>query len=151
TPLSFPRKRESIGVTDGEDVDARLRGHDKEKGRGHNKGGSGKQMALLGGMAVDMRDALRHDLNLFREADNFGSLLRPLLSAAQLTRLHDHLTTATPTGQLQLFDQERRKKVVRALAQAIPLAQQYDVVIANPPYMGGRSFNKRLSEFAKDT
>ncbi len=90
---------------------------------------------------------MRHDLNLFREADNFGSLLRPLLSAAQLTQLHNHLTSATPSGQLQMFDQQRRQKTIQAIEQAIPLARQYAVVIANPPYMGSKNQNATLKKF----
>ncbi|MCA9957259.1 MAG: hypothetical protein KC434_21170, partial [Anaerolineales bacterium] len=65
----------------------------------------------------DMEEALRHDLTLFKEADNFGSLLRPMLSARQLRQLHEHLNSAAPTGQLQLFDQERRRKVRQAIVQ----------------------------------
>lgn len=98
----------------------------------------------------DMEIALRHDLNLFREADNFGSLLRPMLSAAQLTQLHDKLSAVAQTGQLQMFDQARRQKAKQAIEQAIPLAQQYDVVIANPPYMGSRNINDSLKNFASD-
>ncbi|MCZ7674099.1 MAG: BREX-1 system adenine-specific DNA-methyltransferase PglX [Chloroflexi bacterium] len=67
-----------------------------------------------------LREALRHDLNLFREADNFGSLLRPMLRATQLTLLHNKLTAVAQTGQLQMFDQARRKKAVQAIEQAIP-------------------------------
>lgn len=92
---------------------------------------------------------LRHDLALFREADNVGSLLRPRLNAAQLTQLHDRLSAPADTGQLSLFNEERRKKARQAIAQAIPLAQLYDVVIANPPYLG--NFNDSLKKYAKDT
>ncbi|MCB0000544.1 MAG: hypothetical protein KDE56_32485, partial [Anaerolineales bacterium] len=95
----------------------------------------------------DMEEALRHDLTLFKEADNFGSLLRPMLSARQLRQLHEHLNRAAPTGQLQLFDQERRRKVRQAIVQALPLAQKYAVVVANPPYLG--NFNDSLKKFAK--
>lgn len=93
------------------------------------------------------RDALRHDLALFAEAGNFGSLLRPRLTAAQLTRLRGQLAAPAAAGQLQLFDEERRQKALQAVTQAIPLARQYDVVIANPPYMG--NFNPSLKKFAK--
>jgi hypothetical protein len=36
------------------------------------------------------------------------------------------------------------------LQQAIVLAQQYDAVIANPPYMGSKGMNAELKDFAKD-
>lgn len=107
-----------------------------------------KQLTLAesGGMQM-MREALRHDLSQFREADNVGSLLRPRLSANQLTHLHDALANV-PTGQLQMFDQARRQKVLQALNQAISLAKKYAVVIANPPYMG--NVNDRLKKFLND-
>lgn len=98
-------------------------------------------------VASRLREALRHDLTLFKEADNFGSLLRPMLSARQLRQLHDHLNRAAPTGQLQLFDQERRRKVRQAIAQALPLARHYAVVVANPPYMGNKNQNAVLKQF----
>lgn len=34
--------------------------------------------------------------------------------------------------------------------QALVLAQQYDAVIANPPYMGSKGMNAELKDFAKD-
>jgi hypothetical protein len=109
---------------------------------------SQKQLSLsdAGGLQ-ELREDLRHDLALFRQADNVGSLLRPRLNAAQLTQLHDRLSAPADTGQLSLFNEERRKKARQAIAQAIPLAQLYDVVIANPPYMG--NFNEHLKKFAK--
>lgn len=108
-----------------------------------------KQLTLTDASGMKaLRDALRHDLNLFSEANNFGSLLRPLLNVSQLTLLHDHLSANAPTGQLQIFDQQRRQKVVRAIAQAISLARLYTVVVANPPYLG-KSMNTQLNQFAK--
>ena len=106
-----------------------------------------EQMSLSAAGRQAARDDLRHDLNLFREADNVGSLLRPRLSATQLTRLHERLSDA-PTGQLQLFEQQRRNKARQAVVQAIPLARRYAVVIANPPYLG--NFDDSLKKFAKD-
>jgi hypothetical protein len=109
---------------------------------------SQKQLSLsdAGGLQ-ELREDLRHDLALFRQADNVGSLLRPRLNAAQLTQLHDRLSAPADTGQLSLFNEERRKKARQAIAQAIPLAQRYGVVIANPPYLG--NFNEHLKKFAK--
>ncbi|MBK7180414.1 MAG: BREX-1 system adenine-specific DNA-methyltransferase PglX [Chloroflexi bacterium] len=98
----------------------------------------------------DLRADLRHDLALFREADNVGSLLRPRLNAAQLSQLHDRLSAPADTGQLSLFNEERRKKARQAIAQAIPLARLYDVVIANPPYMGSKNQNATLKKFLGD-
>jgi len=109
-----------------------------------------KDSSPLAGIRNDRAEAIRHDLTLFGEADNFGSLLRPMLSAAQLTRLRDQLDTPAAAGQLQIFDEKRRQKALQAVTQAIPLARQYDVVIANPPYMGSKNQNDKLKKFMRD-
>ena len=39
---------------------------------------------------------------------------------------------------------------MKALKQADYLSPKYHVVIANPPYMGGKGMNNRLRTFAQD-
>ncbi|MCA9933331.1 MAG: BREX-1 system adenine-specific DNA-methyltransferase PglX [Anaerolineales bacterium] len=94
----------------------------------------------------ELRTALLHDLLLFKEAKNVGSLVRPLLRHDQLARLAAWLESeATPSGNwLQL---ERRRRLLRVLNQAAPLARQYHIVIANPPYMGSKNQNEKLKKF----
>lgn len=105
---------------------------------------------LLCGDDVSRRD-LVHDLELFSEADNFGSLLRPALSWQDIVKALERLDgyekhLSAPTFvQRELIDGCRT-----ALAQAGYLTQRYHVVIANPPYMGGKGMNGRLSSWAKE-
>ena len=40
--------------------------------------------------------------------------------------------------------------VLRVFEQAEYLQQRYQVVVANPPYMGGKGMNGRLGAWAKD-
>jgi type II restriction/modification system DNA methylase subunit YeeA len=91
-------------------------------------------------------DNLRATLKQFAEADNFGSLIRPALTdvAGFLPTLE-----AKDMGG-QLFLAETHRKVLIALRQADYLSPKYHVVVANPPYMGGRSMNGRLGAWAKD-
>jgi type II restriction/modification system DNA methylase subunit YeeA len=97
------------------------------------------------------REDILHDLNLFEEADNFGSLVRPRLTAEQCTKLRDFLTGhwSLVTGH-SLFDSMTHQKVLQALRQADYLSQKYHVVIANPPYMGARNMSGRLGAWLKD-
>jgi len=51
------------------------------------------------------------------------------------------------SGSLTLL---AHQKVFDVLEQADYLSPKYHVVIANPPYMGGKGMNARLKTFAKD-
>ncbi len=55
--------------------------------------------------AGDAKDALLHDLHLFREADNFGSLLRPQLSAEQLETLRWRMQARLDEAQADWLEQ----------------------------------------------
>jgi len=81
----------------------------------------------------------------FSEALNFGSLIRPILS--DVSDIHKMLATANISSNLMLF--ETHRKVLKALKQAEYLQSKYHVVVANPPYMGGKGQNNRLRDFAK--
>ncbi len=98
-----------------------------------------------------LKDKLLHDLNLFTEADNFGSLLCPKLTYDQIVEVQQQLTEhwKLNTDNL-LFHAPVREKIAKALQQAEYLSSHYHVAIANPPYMGGKGMNGRLKSFAQD-
>jgi len=97
------------------------------------------------------REDILHDLNLFEEADNFGSLIRPRLTSEQCTQLRDYLTGHWSLATSHsLFDSMTHQKVLQALRQADYLSPKYHVVIANPPYMGGKGMNGRMGAWIKD-
>jgi len=82
----------------------------------------------------------------FQEADNFGSLIRPeLTNISDVLRLIDEEKVAD-----DIFLQGIHKRVLKVLKQAEYLNPKYHVVIANPPYMGGKGMNGRLGKWAKD-
>lgn len=89
---------------------------------------------------------LRDTLQQFSEVDNFGSLIVPKVASVA-----DVLTTLDGKdmgGNLFLADTHQR--VQKVLRMADYLSPRYAVVLANPPYMGGKGMNGRLSAWAKE-
>lgn len=89
---------------------------------------------------------LRTLLTQFEEADNFGSLIRPVaMDYAEIRRV-----LAEKGIGSDLFLEHVHRDVLRVLEQAENLSQRYQVVVANPPYMGSKGMNGRLGAWAKD-
>ncbi|ANT64825.1 BREX-1 system adenine-specific DNA-methyltransferase PglX [Prosthecochloris sp. CIB 2401] len=89
---------------------------------------------------------LQTTLRQFEEADNFGSLIRP--DVTDVDGMLRILESKNVSGQL--FISMTHHKVLQALRQADYLSPKYHVVIANPPYMGGKGMNGRLGSWLKD-
>ena len=87
-------------------------------------------------------------LHQFEEAKNFGSLIQPCLDERAIADVRRAIEAKDLGGQL--FLRETHLKVLRVLEQAEALTQRYHVVVANPPYMGGKQMNVELKHFAKD-
>lgn len=89
---------------------------------------------------------LRETLQQFSEADNFGSLIVP-----RVTNVADVLATLEAKDMAgNLFLSDTHQRVLRVLRMADYLSPRYAVVVANPPYMGGKGMNGRLSAWAKE-
>ncbi len=85
-------------------------------------------------------------LELFENAKIFGSLTQiPTKVAAHLPEIDKRLNDVLKHGDLTHVT---AKAIKPLLQQAQLLAKQYDVVVANPPYMGGKAMNKTLKSFA---
>lgn len=97
----------------------------------------------------------------FEEASNFGSLIVPVASRvdaslAALDKLKER--SQLKIGSEDALSKEAQllvsagnfKKIRQALLQAQYLSPRYHVVVANPPYMGGKGMNGRLSAWAKE-
>ncbi len=91
-------------------------------------------------------DPLRMTLTQFEETDNFGSLIQPRVKDAQ--EMLSILNERDLSGQL--FLASTHQKVLQILKQTDYLSQKYQVVVANPPYMGGKGMNARLGAWAKE-
>ena len=84
---------------------------------------------------------------LFEHATTFGSLIQiPEKLAATLPALKQ---LSGLTSQ-DLFESGALKRLGLLVRQAELLAAQYDAVVANPPYMGGKGMNALVKKFAKD-
>lgn len=98
--------------------------------------------------SIQLPDILKKDLNLMRQATNLGSLIQPSTSIDELTST---LTLIEQTLQsATLFNQDNLLSIQHAIAQLIPLAEKYNCVVANPPYMGGGKMNSELSDYVKN-
>ncbi len=85
-------------------------------------------------------------LRQFEEANNFGSLIRP-----DVTDVDGMLRILEPKNVSEhLLLGQTHQKVLKVLRQSDYLAPKYHVVVANPPYMGGKGMNGRLGKWAKD-
>ena len=93
---------------------------------------------------LPIRDALLHDLGLWEQIANIGSLLQPQLTLEQIATLQDRIG-----GAGNLLDELANERVLGVLEQLAYLARKYCVVVANPPYLGG-SMNEELKDFARD-
>lgn len=89
---------------------------------------------------------LRETLQQFSEADNFGSLIVP-----KVGNVADVLATLEARDMAgNLFLAETHQRVLKVLRMAEALSPRYAVVVANPPYMGGKGMNPRLSAWLKE-
>ncbi|WP_285728068.1 BREX-1 system adenine-specific DNA-methyltransferase PglX [Psychromicrobium xiongbiense] len=83
----------------------------------------------------------------FQHADVFGSLIQP---DADRTHGFVELFTGSNLGGESAWTSATIEKARCVLHQAAVLARKYAVVVANPPYMGGKQMNALLSQFMKD-
>lgn len=90
-------------------------------------------------------DELRETLLQFEQAKNFGSLIVPKLrDPAETLRVVE----ARDFGS-DLLLKEVQERVVTVLRMAEALSPKYHVVVANPPYMGGKGMNGGLGGWLK--
>ncbi|MGK3192640.1 BREX-1 system adenine-specific DNA-methyltransferase PglX [Enterobacter soli] len=92
---------------------------------------------------------LMRTLKRFVNAKTLGSLIQvPQEEEADLKAFLDALYRLEQEGD---FQQKTAAKVfIPYIQQAWILAQRYDAVVANPPYMGGKGMNGELKEFAQN-
>ena len=88
---------------------------------------------------------LQTTLRQFDEVDNFGSLIRPACGDVAEVRAK----LEAKSKEVPLLLGEVHKDILLALKQADFLSPKYHVVIANPPYMGSKGMNARLSNWTK--
>ena len=77
--------------------------------------------------------------------DECGSLLT--VSSEDLEAIARDL--ASLAGETTIFGGSAAGKLKRLQAELEPLSRRYDVVVANPPYMGSKNMNKWLGDWVK--
>jgi hypothetical protein len=100
--------------------------------------------------ALDNADfnTLHSVLALFEQAKTLGSLIQvPDDKAEFLHDLKNQLQILLEQGDS--FQKPAATVLLPFVQQASLLAQRYDAVIANPPYMGGKGMNAELKAFAQ--
>ncbi|MDQ3750898.1 MAG: BREX-1 system adenine-specific DNA-methyltransferase PglX [Acidobacteriota bacterium] len=117
-----------------------------------SKGGndtSAKEYALANARASDSvtEQNVIDLLELFEQGKTLGSLIRIPHGFAQVV---DRLETAVEAKRIggDTFEQVAVKMIEPFVRAAKMLANKYDCVIANPPYMGGKGMNGELKAFA---
>jgi len=96
----------------------------------------------LGSSPSDLNPQLPELLRQFEDATTFGSLIQPCMKESEITAVRTTLDAKDLGSQLLLRDTDQ--KIRRILAQAEMLCQRYQIVVANPPYMGSKGMNGAL-------
>ena len=93
---------------------------------------------------------IRQLVDTFAHAKTFGSLIQiPPDLNAQLPAMDAALQLAIQSGDL--LAQAAALNLLPLVRQAKILGMQFDAVVANPPYMGGKGMNAALKDYAKRT
>jgi type II restriction/modification system DNA methylase subunit YeeA len=94
--------------------------------------------------------SIRLLIETFAHAKTFGSLIQiPPKLNAQLAMLAEGLQQAIQNGDL--YAKAAAQDLLPLVEQAKVLGMQFDAVVANPPYMGGKGMNPSLKDYAKAT
>lgn len=115
---------------------------------------SGEVTADALGRLGKQESTARALLDGFKNAKEYGSILQPKVTLAELDALQEQLREVDGASDMgSLTDQLVAGQIVNVLypliEQARMLVQKYDVVVTNPPYMGGSGMNARLSDYVK--
>lgn len=89
-------------------------------------------------------------IEAFEHAKTFGSLIQiPYQLKTHLEPLAQVLELAEAGGDM--YGRQAAQDLQPFVRQAQLLAKQFDAVVANPPYMGGKGMNPALKDYAKAT
>ena len=115
---------------------------------------SGELTADALGRLGKQESTARALLDGFKNAKEYGSILQPKVTLAELDALQEQLREVDGASDMgSLIDQLVAGQIVNVLypliEQARMLVQKYDVVVTNPPYMGGSGMDAHLSDFVK--
>lgn len=100
----------------------------------------------------DLESKARELLDNMEDAKDLGSIIRVKLTVEELTELKDKAEEIENSFYDNFFDKARQAGIVDGfiplIEQAIILAQKYEVVVTNPPYLN--KFDKTLKKFVNN-
>ncbi|MDG2965977.1 BREX-1 system adenine-specific DNA-methyltransferase PglX [Pseudomonas extremaustralis] len=106
-----------------------------------------EQSDLSTAQADNRYQLLKTTLEHFTQAKTFGSLIEiPAENAEPLGELLEQLRKLAKHGDV--MQKPAAEQLIPFVQQAWVLAQRYDAVVANPPYMGSKGMNSDLKAFA---
>lgn len=91
---------------------------------------------------ADLR-SISNDLN---NATEYGSLIS--VTPVDFDGIYKSIEEIQ-NGELDIFGMNISEDIIPVIKQAEILSQKYDIVVTNPPYMGGSGMNMTLSDFVK--
>ena len=96
----------------------------------------------------NIKDDLYQLKDLFYDAKEFGSILN--IDKLDLSGINQVLLNIKENSSLNKFHFESEIKLLEnILNQSEILSLKYDIIVTNPPYMGNRGMNTKLSNFLK--
>ena len=97
----------------------------------------------------DSKKSLEYIRDVFKEAKEFGSMIA--VDPLDYTGLIEHLQDILQKPAEDLFETQYHKiikeELIPLVKQAIVFSQKYDAVVTNPPYLGVKKYNPRLSNY----
>lgn len=101
----------------------------------------------------DLEGKARELLDNMKDAKDLGSIIRVKLTVEELTELKNKAKEIESSFYDNFFDKARQSGIatefIPLIEQAIILAQKYEVVVTNPPYMGASGMNDKLAKYVK--
>ncbi|NBI63880.1 BREX-1 system adenine-specific DNA-methyltransferase PglX [Clostridiales bacterium] len=113
------------------------------------------QLECLGaGLSENDRDEAMKQIEtlieILRDAKEYGSILSvEQMDWELLFRFADSLSDADQISLDTVGAEQTQELLLKLIEVGKTLAQSYDVVVTNPPYMGSSGMGKRLSDFVK--
>lgn len=108
----------------------------------------------FGQLTLDQTYIVQADelIGLFHDAKEYGSILK--VEPVDYDNLQDYLEEIRQKGSENIlfaaWADEMADKMPKLIRQAKLLSRKYDVVVTNPPYMGGGGMDAKLSKYVKD-
>lgn len=106
-------------------------------------------------LAQDDREKAREQINKLieemRDAKEYGSLTNVAVHDWELLHRFTELNTDNGQMQINIYEEEQAaQKLQKLIKIGKTLSQKYEVVVTNPPYLGGSGIGGKLAVWVKD-